>query len=565
MKTIFINNHKFEACDSDSILQVAKRNHINIQTLCYLEECANMVHCGVCLVEMAETGELIRACSTPVEDGMKIKVNTNKVQNAVRERISDILNHHNFNCGTCVRKGSCELFDIIINNRAKKTAYLEYKDIKPDTRSAAIVYDKSKCIECGRCVSTCRDKSGTEAIRFTNLDRSFDETKCILCGQCVATCPVGALYEKTHLDRVKEALNDKNKHVIVAIAPSVRTAIGEEFKMGYGVDVTKKVYTALRSLGFKKVFDLNYGADMTILEEGTEFIERIKNNGPFPMYTSCCPGWIRLVENYYPQLLHNISSAKSPQQMFGAATKTYYPTIENLNPEEVFTVTVMPCTAKKFEIDREEMVNRGIKNIDAILTTRELAKLIKESKMDLYNMKESIVDKAMGEYTGAGVLFGTTGGVMEAALRSIKDLTEGKSFEEVDYQGVRGFDNIKEASVTINGNNYNIAVINGTKNFVKFYNSGLLDKKQYHFIEVMACPGGCVNGGGQPILTPEKREKINYKKLRAAVLYNQDKNLPYRKSHKNEALMTMYTVYIGQPGNDVAHELFHVHYKKKDN
>lgn len=563
MKTIFINNHQFQTDDGDSILQVAKRNHINIQTLCYLEECGNFDHCGVCLVEVEETGELIRACSTLVEDGMRISTNTNKVQNAVRERLSEILNHHNFNCGTCIRKGSCELFDIVIKNRAKKTEYLEC-NVEPDTRSVAIVYDKSKCIQCGRCVTTCRDKSGTEAIRFCNLDFSFDDTKCLLCGQCVVACPVGALYEKTHLDRVKDALNNKNKHVVVAIAPSIRTALGEEFKMGYGIDVTKRVYTALRRLGFKKIFDISFGADMTIVEEGTEFINRIRNNGPFPMYTSCCPGWIRLVENYYPELLHNISTVKSPQQMFGAATKTYYPAIENINPEDIFTVTVMPCTAKKFELSREEMINRGIRNIDATLTTRELAKLIKESEFDLYNIEDGEVDRAMGEYTGAGVLFGATGGVMEAALRSIKDLVEGKSFEKVEYEAIRGLDNIKEAIVTIDGNDYNIAVINGTKNFVKFYNSGLLDKKQYHFIEVMACPGGCVNGGGQPILPPEKREKINQKKARASVLYNQDKHLPYRKSHKNEALMTMYRVYVGKPGNDMAHELFHVHYKPKD-
>ncbi len=563
MKTIFINNHSYIANDDDSILQVAKRNNINIQTLCYLEECQNMSHCGVCLVEMADTGELVRACSTLVEDGMRIKVNTNKVQNAVRDRISELLNHHNFNCGTCIRKGTCEFFDIIIKNNAKKFEYLECSDVEPDTRSKSIVYDKSKCIECGRCVSTCRDKSGTEAIRFQNLDRSFDDTKCILCGQCVATCPVGALYEKTHLDRVKEALKDDKKHVIVAIAPSVRTALGEEFKMGYGTDVTKKIYTALRKLGFKKIFDINFGADMTIIEEGTEFIERIKNNGPFPMYTSCCPAWIRLTENYFPELLDNLSSAKSPQQMFGAATKTYYPAIEDLNAEDIFTVTVMPCTAKKFEIDREEMINRGIKNIDASLTTRELAKLIKECGMDIYKIEESEVDRAMGEYTGAGVLFGATGGVMEAALRSIKDLVEGKSFEEVDYEEVRGLENIKEAIISIGGKDYNIAVINGAKNFVEFYNSGLLDKKQYHFIEVMACPGGCVNGGGQPIVSSHKRQKVNHKKLRADVLYNQDKKLTYRKSHKNEALMRMYRVYMGQPGGETAHELLHVKYKTK--
>lgn len=563
MKNIFINNNKFEADDSESILQVAKRNGIDIQTLCYLEECQNKFHCGVCLVEVDKTGELIRACSTLVEDGMRISTNTNKVQNTVRNNISELLNRHNFNCGTCVRKGSCEFFDIIIKNKAKKTKYIEYVDTDIDTRSSSIIYDRTKCIKCGRCVSTCRQKSGTEAIRFQNLDYSFDDTKCILCGQCVANCPVGALYEKSHLDIVKKALMDKSKHVVVAIAPSVRTALGEEFKMGYGIDVTKKVYTALRKLGFNKIFDVNFGADITVVEEVNEFIERIKNNGPFPMYTSCCPGWVRLVENYYPELINSISTTKPPQQILGVATKTYYPSIEGLNPSDIFTVTVMPCTAKKFEINRDEMINRGLKNIDATLTTRELAKLIKESGIDISKIEDGEVDKAMGKYTGAGILFGVTSGVMEAALRSIKDLVEGKSFEEVDYEVVRGFENIKEATVSISGQDYNIAIINGTKNFVKFYNSDLLNKKKYHFIEVMACPGGCINGGGQPIIPAEKRERIDYKKERASVLYNQDKKLVYRKSHKNEAVLKMYEVYIGKPGNDIAEELFHAKYNKK--
>lgn len=565
MKTIKINGKEYIANENESILSVAKRNNIEIQTLCYIEECMNMSHCGVCLVEIEGKEDLVKSCSTIAEDGMSIRTNNERVQKAVKERVSELLDKHNFKCGECKRKGNCEFFDIVVKTNAKKSEFIDYSDVEIDDRSKAIVYDRTKCIHCDRCVTNCNNKSGTYAVRFENWDKSFDDTNCILCGQCVTTCPVDALYEKSHIERVKNALKDPNKHVIIAMAPSVRTALGEVFDMGFGVDVTKKVYTALRKIGFKKIFDVNFGADMTIVEESTELIERIKKGGPFPMYTSCCPGWIRLVENYYPELLDNISSAKSPQQMFGAATKTYYPSISGINPKDVFTVSIMPCTAKKFEVDRDEMVNRGLRNIDASLTTRELGRLIKEYKIDFNSLEESEVDLAMGEYTGAGTIFGATGGVMEAALRTTKDLVEGICLENVDYEEVRGLDNIKEATVTIGGVDYNIAVINGAVNFVEFQKSGLMDKKQYHFIEVMACSGGCVNGGGQPFVSSKVREKVNFRKLRASVLYNQDENLTYRKSHKNKSLMKMYENYIGEPGGEIAHELFHVHYNRKNN
>ena len=575
MKTLIINDKKIGFEEGRTILQVATANGIHIPSLCCLEDCKNGGQCGICVVEIEGQDRLARSCCIKAKEGMVIKTDSERVQNEVKFLMTKLLDNHEFKCGQCRRKEDCEFLKLVIKTKARASKPFIVKDKSEyvDSRSKSIVLDKSKCVNCGRCVAACRTKSGTKVMKFHKEDgrrivgpdelKCFDDTNCILCGQCIIACPVDALSEKPHIDRVKEALADENKHVIVAIAPSVRTALGERLKMGYGVDVTGKTYAVLRKLGFDKVFDINFGADMTIMEEATELVERIKKGGPFPMFTSCCSGWVRQARNYFPEFLGNLSSAKSPQQEFGAASKSYYATISGINPENIFTVTVMPCVAKKYEIDRQEMVNRGEKNIDASLTTRELVNLIKENQIDFKNLSNGEVDLAMGDYTGAGTIFGATGGVMEAALRTAKDLADGVSLENVEYKEVRGLEGIKEATVELGGREYNIAVINGTKNFVKFYNSGLLDKKQYHFIEVMACPGGCINGGGQPILTPEKREKINYKKLRATVLYNQDKNLPYRKSHKNEALMTMYRVYVGQPGNDVAHELFHVHYKKK--
>ncbi len=344
------------------------------------------------------------------------------------------------------------------------------------------------------------------------------------------------------------------------MAPAVRASMGELFKMGYGVDVTGKLYASLRQLGFDKVFDINFGADMTIMEEATEFIERINNNGPFPMFTSCCPAWVRQAENYYPELLGNLSSAKSPQQIFGTASKTYYPTVSGLDPKSIFTVTIMPCTAKKYEADRPEMENEGLRNIDAVLTTRELAKMIKDAKINFTQLEDEQADPAMGEYTGAGVIFGATGGVMEAALRTAKDFVEDKDLTDIEYKQVRGLEGIKEATVEIGGQNYNVAVVNGSSNLTKFVESEDINK--YHFVEVMACPGGCVNGGGQPHVAAKERDKANVKEVRASVLYNQDKNAIKRKSHKNEALMKMYNEYMGMPGDHKAHELLHLTYKK---
>ena len=575
MKNITINGNKILVSNEDNLIKVAKENGIDIPTLCFLEDCGSVGQCGVCLVEIEGQEDLVKACCLVPEDGMVINTNTERVQEAIKERVAALLDKHEFKCGPCKRRENCEFLKLVIKTRARATKPFVVADKSEyvDDRSKSIVIDRTKCVTCGRCVAACKTKTGTESIKFIEVDgkniigpenlKCFDDTNCLLCGQCVAACPVDALSEKSHMDRVKDALADEEKHVIVAMAPSVRTAMGELFKMGYGVDVTGKVYTALRQLGFDKIFDINFGADMTIMEEATELVERIKTGGPFPMFTSCCPAWVRQVENYYPNLLENLSTAKSPQQIFGTASKTYYPTTIDIDPKNVFTVTIMPCTAKKYEADRPEMENDGLRNIDAVITTRELAKMIKDAKIDFAKLEDSEADPAMGEYTGAGAIFGATGGVMEAALRSAKDFVEGKDLENIEYEQVRGLAGIKEATVEIGGENYNVAVINGSSNLFEFINSGRMDEKQYHFIEVMACPGGCVNGGGQPHVNASDRLNMDIRSVRASVLYNQDKHLKKRKSHENGALNKMYDTYMGKPGHGKAHELLHMSYKKE--
>lgn len=574
MKNITINGNNIIVSNEENLFKVAKENGIDIPALCFLEDCGSVGQCGVCLVEIEGQEDLVKSCCLIPEDGMVINTNTERVQEAVKERVAALLDKHEFKCGPCKRRENCEFLKLVIKTRAKATKPFVVTDKSEyvDDRSKSIVIDRTKCVTCGRCVAACKTKTGTESIKFIEVNgeniigpenlKCFDDTNCLLCGQCVAACPVDALSEKSHMDRVKEALADEEKHVIVAMAPSVRTAMGELFKMGYGVDVTGKTYTALRQLGFDKIFDINFGADMTIMEEATELVHRIKTGGPFPMFTSCCPAWVRQVENYYPNLLENLSTAKSPQQIFGAASKTYYPTISDIDPKNVFTVTIMPCTAKKYEADRPEMENNGLRNIDAVITTRELAKMIKDAKIDFAKLDDSEADPAMGEYTGAGAIFGATGGVMEAALRTAKDFVEGKDLENIEYEQVRGLAGIKEATVEIGGENYNVAVINGASSLFEFINSGKINEKKYHFIEVMACPGGCVNGGGQPHVNASDRLSMDIRSVRASVLYNQDKNLKKRKSHENGALNKMYDTYMGEPGHGKAHELLHMSYKK---
>lgn len=572
MITIVLDGKEIQTEENKTILEVARENGADIPTLCFLKDCGNFGKCGVCLVEV--DGKCVASCVVKVKDGMVIQTNTETVNERIKKRVSMLLDKHEFKCGPCSRRENCEFLKLVIKTKAKasKPFLPEDKSEYIDARSKAIVIDRSKCVLCGRCVAACKEFTGTCSIQFVKRngqravgtvdDKCFDDSTCLLCGQCVIACPVAAITEQPGIAKVKAALEDPKKHVIVAMAPAVRTAIGELFNMGFGKDVTGKLYTALRMLGFDKIFDIIFGADMTIMEEATELLKRIKNNGPFPMYTSCCPAWVRQAQNYFPELLENLSSAKSPQQIFGTATKTYYPEISGIDAKDVFTVTVMPCNDKKYEADLKGMETDGLRDIDAVITTRELAKMIKDAKIKFATLEDSEADPAMGEYSGAGAIFGATGGVMEAALRSAKDFAENAELENIEYKEVRGLKGIKEATVEIAGNSYNVAVLNGAANVFEFMKSGKMDEKQYHFIEVMACPGGCVNGGGQPHLTALNRDTVDYKTLRASVLYNQDKNLAKRKCHKNPSIIKMYETYFGKPGEGRAHEQLHYKYSK---
>ncbi|URZ02748.1 ferredoxin hydrogenase [Clostridium felsineum] len=579
MKTIILNGTEVHTDKDITILELARENNVDIPTLCFLKDCGNFGKCGVCMVEVEGKG-FRAACVAKVEDGMVINTETDEVKERIKKRVSMLLDKHEFKCGQCSRKENCEFLKLVIKTKARASKPFlptaEEKSALVDDRSKAIVIDRSKCVLCGRCVAACKEHTGTCSIQFIKKDGQravgtvddlcFDDSNCLLCGQCVVACPVAALKEKSHVEKVQEALNDPKKHVIVAMAPSIRTAMGELFRMGFGKDVTGKLYTALRMLGFDKIFDINFGADMTIMEEATELLQRIEKGGPFPMFTSCCPAWVRQAQNYYPELLDNLSSAKSPQQIFGTASKTYYPSISGIAPEDVYTVTIMPCNDKKYEADIPFMEVNGLRDIDASLTTRELAQMIKNAKIKFADLEDGEADPSMGTYSGAGAIFGATGGVMEAAIRSAKDFAENKELENVDYTEVRGFKGIKEAEVEIAGNKYNVAVINGAANFFEFMKSGKIDEKQYHFIEVMGCPGGCINGGGQPHVSAIDRENVDYRKLRASVLYNQDKNvLSKRKSHDNPAIIKMYDSYFGKPGEGLAHKLLHVKYTKDKN
>lgn len=576
MKTLIINDKKIGFEEGRTILQVATANGIHIPSLCCLEDCKNGGQCGICVVEIEGQDRLARSCCIKAKEGMVIKTDSERVQNEVKFLMTKLLDNHEFKCGQCRRKEDCEFLKLVIKTKARASKPFIVKDKSEyvDSRSKSIVLDKSKCVNCGRCVAACRTKSGTKVMKFHKEDgrrivgpdelKCFDDTNCILCGQCIIACPVDALSEKPHIDRVKEALADENKHVIVAIAPSVRTALGERLKMGYGVDVTGKTYAVLRKLGFDKVFDINFGADMTIMEEATELVERIKKGGPFPMFTSCCSGWVRQARNYFPEFLENLSSAKSPQQEFGAASKSYYATISGINPENIFTVTVMPCVAKKYEADMPEMQNDGFRNIDAVITTRELALMIKNNKIDFANLEDEEADPAMGEYTGAGTIFGATGGVMEAALRTAVEVITGEELIDLDFKDVRGVEGIKEASYNVEPiGEVRVAVASGLANARKLLDMVKSGEKSYHFIEIMACPGGCVNGGGQPHVPAKVRNNIDVRSERAKGLYTLDKNKAIRKSHENPMIVKLYEEYLGEPNGEKAHHLLHTSYVER--
>ncbi len=571
-----INNIPVEVKEGSTILEAAKAAGINIPTLCYLKEINEIGACRVCVVEVKGARSLVAACVYPVNEGMEVFTNTEKVRKSRKTTLELLLSDHKKECLSCVRSTNCELQKLSYEYGCDENRFKgEKAKYEEDTSTSYLVRDNEKCILCRRCVAVCKKVQEVAVIAparrgfNTHIACAFEsdlaDAPCVACGQCVAVCPTGALHEREEIDNVRDAINDPEKVVVVAAAPAVRAAIGEEFGYPIGTNTEGKMFTAMRMLGFDKVFDVNFGADLTIMEEANELIHRVKEGGTLPMFTSCSPGWIRFVEYYYPELIPNLSSCKSPMQMFGATVKTYWAQKENIDPKNIYVVGVMPCTAKKFERTRENENASGYPDVDAVLTTRELAKMIKNSGI-LYNeLPDGTFDNPLGEFTGAGVIFGATGGVMEAALRTAAEEITGKPLDKVDFKEVRGIKGIKEASYDLNGVKVKVAVASGLTNAKALCEKIKKGECDYTFVEVMCCPGGCVNGGGQPIQSAYTRRQVDLRSKRAKALYDEDKKADIRKSHENPAIQKLYKDFFGEPGSHKAHEILHTSYVNRKN
>ncbi|MBQ8831333.1 MAG: iron hydrogenase small subunit [Oscillospiraceae bacterium] len=579
---IKIEGVPYQVEDGITILEAARQCGYEIPSLCNFNhgEC-NRGSCRVCLVEATGARGLVASCVYPVNEGMEVTISSSKAVFARRAAVELLLSNHAVNCQACHKNDKCELLHIAkITNVREDMFKGEKTPTTVDVLNPAITRDTSKCVLCGRCIERCKNAHGLSVLGYQNRgfativgpaeNRNFNDSPCIMCGQCVSVCPTGALMEHSEVTRVDKAF-EAGKYVVVQTAPAVRAALGEEFGMKIGTPVTGKMVAALRRLGFKKVFDTNFAADLTIMEEATELVERIKNGGQLPMITSCSPGWVNYAEYYYGDLLGHVSSCKSPHEMMGAILKHYYAKKIGVKPEDMFVVSIMPCTAKKYEKTREQLVTEGLADVDAVLTTRELARLIKRSGINFNKLADEEFDNdIVGEYTGAGVIFGVTGGVMEAALRSAGYIITGKEFETIEYTAVRGFEGIKEASVDIDGLTVNVAVAHGMKNAKVLLDQIKAGESKYHFIEIMGCPGGCVNGGGQPYVRecflPNEDLDImdTYVQKRAGALYSEDERQTLRFSHRNPQVQALYKDLLDHPGSHVSHELLHTSYEARE-
>lgn len=555
-----------------TILEAAKVAGINIPTLCYMKGINEIGACRVCVVEVKGARSMVASCVYPVNEGMEVITSSDKVIEARKTTLELLLSDHKKECLSCERNLNCELQKLSLEYGCdtKRFQGATSKEDIPDVSTDYLVRDNTKCVLCRRCVAVCNKIQEVAVIGAnergfkTNVSCAFEEdigsSPCVACGQCINVCPTGALTEKSEIANVKKALADPEKIVIVAPAPAVRATLGEEFGNPIGTNVEGKMITALKRLGFDKVFDVNLGADLTIMEEATELLERIQNGGKLPMITSCSPGWIRYMEFYYPDLIENVSSCKSPQQMFGAVCKTYWAEKNGIDPKNIYVVTVMPCIAKKFEKKRDNQSASGYPDIDASITTRELARLIKEKGIMFNELPDGELDNPLGEFTGAGVIFGATGGVMEAALRTAVETISGKELGKLEFSEVRGMEGVKEASYEVAGKTIKVAVASGLSNAKIICEKIRNGEADYQFVEIMCCPGGCINGGGQPILDSYTRRNVDYKTLRAKALYNQDASSKIRKSHENKAVQGLYNDYFGKPGSHKAHEILHTTY-----
>ncbi len=589
--SISINGFPVEIEKGKTILEAAESQGITIPTLCYHKDLCVAGNCRVCVVEIAGQTRLSAACATPCEEGMEILTNSLKVRNSRKHIIELLLSEHNADCTKCYRNGNCELQKLSSEYKIMTQDFIELVPLKKysvDMYSPSIMKDDSKCIRCQRCVRTCAELQGVNALTVahkgdemkitTFFEKHMRDVVCTNCGQCVNHCPTGALVEKNYIEEVWEAIADANKHVVVQTAPAVRVGLGEELGLEPGTRVTGKMVAALKRLGFDAVLDTDFTADLTILEEGTELLTRLKKalvdkdkTVKLPMATSCSPGWIKYIEHLYPEYLDNLSTCKSPQQMFGALAKTYYAKARNIQPENIISVSIMPCTAKKFEAFRPEMHDSGYRDVDYVLTTRELAILIKQAGLDFNKLEPVKYDRLMGESTGAGVIFGATGGVMEAALRTAYELVTGRDvpFKNLNIEPVRGMEGIKEASIKIekplkkwaflDGVELKCAVSHGLVNAKTIMEALKSGKANYHFIEFMACPGGCLGGGGQPIPTNSE-----IRKKRADAIYAEDGDLPLRKSHENPEVQKLYKDFLKEPLSDISHHLLHTKYTKRE-
>ncbi len=570
---ITINGIETTVSPGSTVMQAAEQVGIEIPRLCFLKDINETSACRLCVVDIDGIRGLKNSCTLAVTDGMNVNTKSPEITDSIVQNLQLLASNHVFECWRCSREHNCELLDLMrkynVDDVYTQNDAFHKKPRQINDSSHSIVLDSGKCILCGRCVSSCEVQSGLSVLDFNErgnetyvgpaLFHSMEDSGCIYCGKCIQACPVAAITEKDDIDKVLDVLRDPNIKTIVSAAPSIRVALGEEFGSEIGENVEEQMYASFKAVGFDQIMDTNFTADLTILEEGTEFLDRVKKNGPFPLFTSCSPGWVNYLEQYAPEYIENLSTCKSPQQMAGAVSKHYYTDKLGYEPTKTAFISIMPCIAKKHEAARDEMESDGIRDVDIVLTTREYARLLKRLNIDFMNLEGETDLGELASYTGAGAIFGATGGVMEAALRSVSDLV-GEDRVPIDFHDVRGIKGIKEATYTLKGNDYNVAVVSGGANIKEFLQLLKTTKKTYHFVEVMACIGGCINGGGQPIHPAVIQDNADIQQLRLDSIYKIDEGLEIRKSHENEEVKDLYENFLGKPNGKLSHKLLHTTY-----